>query len=244
METAVHKLQEIVHSQQWIQDLVAETNEGLRAVADHKAWDHFCAGTIPPRQHQALLFESWPLVEKFPQLMALNLCKCSYGRDPAVNKARAWLTKNIMVEQKHAEWYKDWAELAGVPMDTFFDGPRSPTASAIIEWCWNVCDSGDLAEGMAATNYAIEGATGEWAKKVGESEKYSKLFPENERKKAMRWIHAHATHDDVHPVEALDIISGLVGKDPEPAKVRRVTNAVQKTYDLYLLALDTGLERH
>ncbi len=143
----------------------------------------------------------------------------------------------------HVGGHKDWAELARVPMETFFDGPRSATASAITEWCWNVCDSGDLAEGMAATNYAVEGATGEWARKVGASEKYQKLFPENERKKAMRWIHAHALHDDVHPVEALDIISGLVGKDPEPAKVRRVTNAVQKTYDLYLLALDKGLER-
>ena len=65
METAVHKLQEIVHSQQWIQDSVAETNEGLRAGADHKAWVHFCAGTLPPRHHQALLFESWPSVAKF-----------------------------------------------------------------------------------------------------------------------------------------------------------------------------------
>ncbi len=243
METAIPITSESARYPQWIQDMVAETKELGRAVADHEAWHLFSDGTIPPRQHHALLYGFWPLIDKFPHFMALNLCKCSYGRDPAVNTARRWLIKNIRVEQKHAEWYKDWAELAGVPMGTFFDGLRSAAATAVTDWCWRVCESGSLAEGMAATNYAIEGITGQWTRMVAASEKYQKLFPENDRQKAMRWINAHASYDDTHPVEALDLIAELVGKDPESARARRITNAVEKSYDLYLWALDKGLDR-
>ncbi|MCH6558617.1 MAG: iron-containing redox enzyme family protein [Nitrospirae bacterium] len=159
------------------------------------------------------------------------------------NTARSWLTRNIRVEQKHAEWYKDWAQSAGVPLDRLYDGPRPAAATVITGWCWYVCKSGGLAEAMAATNYAVEGVTGGWTRLVAASEKYRELFTESERRHAMRWIHAHASYDDSHPVEALDIIAGLVGKDPEHATVRRIQNAIQKSYDFYLLALDKGLDR-
>ena len=94
---------------------------------------------------------------------------------------------------------------------------------------------------MAATNYAIEGVTGDWCKMVWNSKDYKFLFKEGERKRALKWIHAHAAYDDKHPVEALDTIYSLLGNNPDLGQIQRVKHAVQKSYDLYNLALDVGM---
>ncbi len=243
MKAPNHSASDLARYPQWLQDVIGETEESGKAVANHEAWHLFSDGTVQPEQHHALLIGFWPLIEKFPDFLGLSLLKCSDGGDPVVNTARSLLTRNIRVEQKHAEWYKDWAQSAGVPLDRLYDGPRPAAATVITGWCWYVCKSGGLAEAMAATNYAVEGVTGEWTRVVAASEKYRELFTESERGKAMRWIHAHASYDDSHPVEVLDIIAGLVGKDPEHATVRRIQNAIQKSSDFYHLALDKGLDR-
>ena len=225
----------------WLQDVIAETRETEMAVAEHEAWQRFSDGTISSSQHHALLVGFWPLIEKFPHFLALNLLKCSYGADPVMNDARSWLSKNLLVEQKHAEWYRDWAVSAGVPVSRLYEGPRPAMATAVTDWCWHICESGTLSEAMAATNYAIEGVTGRWSRLVGASVPYKEMFKESERQKAMNWIDAHAVYNDMHPVEALDIIVGLLGQDPAPSRARRIKQAIQKSYDLYLLALDSGM---
>ena len=221
--------------------MVVETEESANAVAQHEAWFRFSDATIPQEQHHALLMGFWPLIERFPQYLALNLLKCSYGANPALNTARGWLIKNLRVEQRHAELYRDWAVSAGIPQETLYSANRSVAARAITDWSWQVCESGDLAEAMAATNYAIEGVTGAWTQMVWESPDYKLLFKEEERKKALRWIQAHAAYDDKHPVEALDIIYALLGQDPTPEEIQKVKKAIQKSYELYRLALDSGM---
>lgn len=94
---------------------------------------------------------------------------------------------------------------------------------------------------MAATNFAIEGVTGEWCQLVWASEDYMLLFKESERKKALKWIQTHAAYDDTHPVEALGLIHSLLGGDPDVSEVQRVRRAIHKSYELYRLALDTGM---
>ena len=226
---------------QWIQDMVEETDKGAQAVANHEAWKQFCDGTIPRRKHHALLMGFWPLIERFPQFLALNLLKCSYGANKALSSARGWLIKNLRIEQRHAEMYRDWAESAGIPKETLFRSPRPAAATAITDWCWHVCEADALEEGMAATNFAIEGVTGEWTQMVWESPDYKQFFPEGERKRAMKWIQAHAAYDDKHPVEALDVIYGLLGDTPTLEQKQRVQRSVQKSYDLYVLGLDAGM---
>lgn len=226
---------------QWIGDMVDETREAAMAVAHHEAWYQFSDATIPEDRHHALLIGFWPLIERFPQYLALNLLKCSYGADPALNTARGWLIKNLRVEQRHAEMYRDWAEAAGVSRDRLYGEMRPAATTAITDWSWHVCESGKLAEAMAATNFAIEGVTGDWTMMVWESPDYKLFFKDNERKKAMRWIQAHAAYDDMHPIEALDIIRDLLGPNPATQEVQGVKNAVRKSYELYRLALDTGM---
>ncbi len=137
MQTASRTSTELNRFPQWMQEIVGETQHTAKRVADHKAWHLFSDGTIPPAQHHALLYNFWPLIDKFPHFLALNVLKCPYTSNPVVNDARKWLIRNLRVEQKHAEWYKDWAECAGVPMEKFFDGPRTGSASAITDWAWS-----------------------------------------------------------------------------------------------------------
>lgn len=238
---ASSSIPEIEKYPQWLQDVVGETNEAAQAVGHHEAWYQFSDGTIPESKHHALLIGFWPLIERFPQFLALNLLKCSYGNNSILNSTRHWLIKNLRTEQRHAEWYRDWASSAGIPLESLYLGARPAAATAITDWCWHICESGDLAEGMAATNFAIEGATGEWSKMVAASKAYVLLFEESARKKAMKWIHAHAAYDDKHPVEALDHIHALLGENPSPSRITNVKRAIQKSYDLYLLALDVGM---
>lgn len=226
---------------QWVQDMAVETQEAAHAVGQHEAWYRFSDGTIPREQHHALLIGFWPLIERFPQYLALNLLKCSYADDAALNAARGWLIKNVRTEQRHAEWYRDWAESAGISRHQLFHGTRQASATAITDWCWHICQFGSLAEGMAATNFAIEGVIGKWSRIVAASAEYQELFPEVERKKAMKWIYAHAAYDDKHSTEAMELIVALLGKDPPVKEVEGVQRAIQKSYDLYLLAIETGM---
>ena len=225
----------------WLKEVVEDTRPKAQAVAEHEAWKRFADGTISQSRHHTLLSGFWPLIERFPQFLALNLLKCSYGSNSNLNAARGWLIKNLRIEQRHAEWYRDWAECSGIPRAKLFGVQRPAALTAITDWCWHICESGTLAEGMAATNFAIEGVTGDWSEIVWESEKYRLLFNEGEQKKAMKWIQAHAAYDDLHPVEALGIIYKLLGDDPSKENINKIRCAIEKSYDLYLLALDHGM---
>ena len=225
----------------WLTQVVEDTKPKAQRITHHEAWERFSDGTISQNNHHGLLCGFWPLIERFPQFLALNLLKCSYGSKPALNAARGWLIKNLRIEQRHAEWYRDWAECSGIPRTRLFDEHPPAAMTAITDWCWHICESGSLAEGMAATNFAIEGVTGDWSEKVWESQDYRLLFKEGERKKAMKWIQAHAAYDDLHPVEALGIVHQLLGDAPPEKQVSKIRRAIEKSYDLYLLALDHGM---
>ena len=51
----------------------------------------------------------------------------------------------------------------------------------------------------------------------------------------------HAAYDDLHPVEALGIIHQLMGDAPSKDKILKIRRAIEKSYDLYRLALDEGM---
>ena len=119
---------------QWIQNMVEETDKGAQVIANHEAWQRFCDGTIPQTKHHALLVGFWRLIERFPQFLALNLLKCSYGEDKALSFARGWLIKNLRIEQRHAEMYRDWAVSAGVSEPVLFHSPRAAAVTAITDW--------------------------------------------------------------------------------------------------------------
>lgn len=223
----------------WVRDLVHDTTESGQAVGTHEMWTWFRHATIAREVQQDLVRSLWPLFERFPQCYSLILLKCPYGGDPAIPATRGWLIKQMRSEQRAADWYRDWADCVGVPRSRLFTGVRSATATAVGDWCWNVCEFGSVVEGLAATGFAVKHVTSVWCRIIAASEDYPQLFPEHERRKGLRWLHAQANQ---YPVEALDRLSSLLGPDPSAKTLEGVKQAILKTYELYVLALDAGME--
>lgn len=224
----------------WVRELLLESTPAREAVAEHDAWRLMREGTIGRPLHRMMLVGFWPLIERFPHFLALNILKTTHGRHPGVDAARVWLARNLRTEARHAEWYLDWAAALGLSRREVLDGERPAEMTAIADWCWQVCHAGELVEGMAATNFAVEGVTGEWVRGVATSEPYRRLLAGNDAETASRWLAAHADYDASHPVEALDIIVQLVGAEPPAERVRAIRHAVLKSYELYRLALDAA----
>lgn len=57
----------------------------------------------------------------------------------------------------------------------------------------------------------------------------------------MKWIQVHGAYDDLHPVEALDIMYSLIRDAPDVRDIQKVKDAIRKSYDLYHLARETGM---
>jgi pyrroloquinoline quinone (PQQ) biosynthesis protein C len=104
-----------------------------------------------------------------------------------------------------------------------------------------VCDQASLPVAVAATNYAVEGATGEWACLVCSEPTYAASLPEEIRAPAMRWLKVHAEYDDTHPWEALDIVATLLGHAPDPKQVAEVRQAIGTSYAYMEMALDHAM---
>jgi pyrroloquinoline quinone (PQQ) biosynthesis protein C len=174
--------------------------------------------------------------------MAHNLLKTRYGRSKGENLARRWLVRNIRVEQNHAEYWLNWAEGAGVAPDEVLNGTTPYGTEALSTWCEEVSRSAPLAAGMIATNYAVEGATGEWSQKVYESVAYAESFPKAVRAHSLRWLQLHAAYDDTHPWEALEIVCTLVGSSPRADEVDYLQECVKRSYVSMRITLDRCLD--
>jgi pyrroloquinoline quinone (PQQ) biosynthesis protein C len=95
---------------------------------------------------------------------------------------------------------------------------------------------------MAATNYAIEGVTGDWSALVCSKDTYEQSFAEGYRSSAMKWLKLHAKYDDRHPWEALDIICTLMGCNPSARGVELIRSRVQTSYNYMRVTLDHCLD--
>jgi pyrroloquinoline quinone (PQQ) biosynthesis protein C len=224
----------------WVREIVAQV-EGLRAdVAGHRLFRQMRDASLPPHASMNFFIRVWPVIEQFPQYMGRNLAKLQYG-SPGHDLARVFLTRNVRVEQSHADFWVDWAAASGVAQDALLHGSRAAPSAALPHWCWYICDRGSLAEAVAATNYAIEGATGEWAHWVCSSERYASSLPDEKRKPGMRWLRAHARYDDSHPWEALEIVASILGAHPPARDIEAIHTAIGLSYHYMRLTLDECL---
>jgi pyrroloquinoline quinone (PQQ) biosynthesis protein C len=223
----------------WLQEIIAECNAVRRAVVEHDLIQMMSEDELSPSAMRHFLTGVWPVIEQFPQYMAMNLLKVEYGAI-GHEMARRYLIRNIRVEQNHVDYWVDWAHAHGITRTELLSRWRSGCVEALSHWCWHTCDRDPLAIAMAATNYAIEGITGEWTAKVC-SGKYEEVFPQEVRKKAMKWLHVHADYDDTHPWEALEIIATLLGNDVSLREAESVQVAVLKSYGYVRMAFDNCL---
>ncbi len=233
-------LKELTSYPQWLQELVIDMHDSRERVSRHLLFQQMRDATLPGAAARNFFIRVWPVIEQFPQYMGRNLAKLEFGR-PGHDLARIFLTRNIRVEQHHGEYWAQWAEAAGVPRIRLLQGSESAASAALSHWCWFICDRGPLAPAMGATNYAIEGVTGQWADLVCSSQHYAQSLPEACRKSGMRWLRAHARYDDAHPWEALEIVAALLGVHPGQDEIEAVRLAVRRSYDYMLLTLQDCL---
>lgn len=231
-------LTELTSYPQWAQDMVADCESGRQGLAQHEFRDVMASGTITHAGTATFMKGIWPVIERFPGYMALSLLKTRYGRSPGDNLARRWLVRNIRVEQNHAEYWLDWAEGEGVARDDVLLGMPVRGTEALANWCEDVCTNGTLAASIAASNYAVEGATGEIAQYIYASKNYATKFPAKSRVRTLRWLQLHAEYDDTHPWEALEIVCTLLGTAPAADEVKHIAGCIKRSYTSMHLLLD------
>jgi pyrroloquinoline quinone (PQQ) biosynthesis protein C len=225
----------------WAQDIVHSAENAKRKVVSHELFFMMREDSLPPSTIHRFLMAGWPVIEQFPQYMATNIRKIRYGRSRGEDMARRYLLRNMRIEQNHADHWVEWAEASGLARETLLHTEMPPENHALNHWCWHCCERNSLASSMAATNYAIEGATGEWSALVCSSDKYIDSFDEGVRRKATRWLKLHAHYDDTHPWEALDIICTLIGTVADPQYVEFLGSSIRKSYDYMTMSLDKCL---
>lgn len=225
----------------WLQRAVRATGPEKKRVVDHELFSLIRDASLPKSVMRKFLVGAWPTIEQFPQFMAMNLKKLSFGDAIGQDLARKYLIHNIRVEQKHAEHWVEWAKSVDLSLDDLKRGDEIEGLSALAHWCWYICDRGSLAVAMAATNYAVEGVTGEWSCVICSQSTYAQSLPEEIRGPATRWLRVHAEYDDTHPWEALEIIATLLGHAPSLADQRAVERAIRSTYVYYEMGLNHAM---
>lgn len=169
----------------WNSKLVQETSSGQLSLRQVKGWS----------------IQFYPFVEYFPQFMATYLAKAT---DPM---SRAFLIENLRVEKRHADQWIDMAKGFGVPKEELFNTPIIPGVEALTHWMWSITGRGSFVEAVSATNYAIEGVTqGIATIMVKGFAKYHGKDGVLLDNRAYYWMEAHSSYDDLHPLEALEII--------------------------------------
>jgi pyrroloquinoline quinone (PQQ) biosynthesis protein C len=223
---------------QWAQEMVHACAEARRRVVNHELFHMMRDAKLEKGPTRNFLIGVWPLIEQFPLYMAMNLLKVQYGRTRGQDMARKYLIHNIRVEQNHADHWLEWTMASDISREDLLFGHAPMGIHAVAHWCWHTCERDTLAAAMAATNYAIEGATGEWATLVCSSDAYENTFEPGMRKKGMKWLRLHAHYDDTHPWEALEIICTIMGENPTARGIALLRSCILKSYEYMRSGLD------
>jgi len=226
----------------WAQQLIQDCSESKRRVVEHELYRRMRDNKLSAKTMRNYLIGGWPVVEQFALYMAQNLTKTRFARHPGEDMARRWLMRNIRVELNHADYWVHWSRAHGVSLEDLQAQKVAPELHALSHWCWHTSSADSLIVAIAATNYAIEGATGEWSALVCSNGVYAASFPEEDRKRAMKWLKMHAQYDDAHPWEALEIICTLAGLNPSKSLQAELREAVCKSYDYMYLFLERCIQ--
>lgn len=206
-------------------------------IARHALFQEMAAGDLSLARFRHALLNFYPLVGNFPHYMGLTLAKSYEVSMPGVLDTRDWLINNIKIEQRHLYWYRDWAIGFGITAE-MLDTVCPPAAmDAINHFLWHINQRGSIAEGIAATNLAIEWATGDWTQSVVKGMRiYAERGEARIDRRSMAWLRAHAHYDDAHPYEAMELVKRLCGEDR--GLQQKAFAAAYRGMEYYLLALD------
>ncbi len=219
----------------WILDLKRYIEPYSNAVLQSRLIQEASAGTLSLKQMRAWIIQLYPFIETFPKWIALNISKT---RD---SFSRGVMIDNVRVEKRHAEQWVYIAQGFGIDPEELYTVEPLPQVDALTHWLWSINTQGTLAEAVGATNYAIEGVTQGIARlTIRGFPLYDRLDGVHLDEKAYWWMEAHALYDDVHPIQALEIMKLYATTKDLEGKVKFAT---RRSLEYLLMALETCYTR-
>ena len=173
--------------------------------------------TVP--EMQGWIMQIYPFIHAFPKFLAEALIKVED------DYSRSFLIDNIRVEKAHAEhwlWMGMGFGLKREDMLSLAEGNRPVLrdVQSLTDWLWYINTKGSLAEAVAATSFAIEGVTGDAARRVAEGfEGYRGKSGVDMGPKTYKWMREHVHYDDDHPKIALEIVKNYATTERMQTKV-------------------------
>jgi pyrroloquinoline quinone (PQQ) biosynthesis protein C len=187
------------------------------------------------------MLQMYPFIHAFPKFLAEALIKVED------DYSRAFLIDNIRVEKAHAEhwiWMGQGFGLTEREMLELAQGqkPVLRDVQSLTDWMWYVNTKGSLAEAVAATSFAVEGATGDLARKaLAGFESYGNRAGVDMSARTARWMRSHARFDDEHPKVALEVVKKYATTERLQS---RVMQAAKRSLQLMSLAFDTAFRAY
>jgi pyrroloquinoline quinone (PQQ) biosynthesis protein C len=241
IEGSFKEMVKITPHPEWVEEFLDFVKPYKDRVVNNRFFTDIINGNLSLSQFRGALINFYPLIETFPLYMGLNLAKVPAGNSSVYRKTRYWLITNINIERLHTDWWREFAagfKVSREDLDEEIFPP--PEMDAINNYLWRISTHGSLAEGISAVNFAIEGPTGEWTRTVREGlGNYRNAEGVEITKRTLEWVEAHASYDDMHPFEALEIIKFFATTKEEQMKVRQ---AAKRSLEYYALALDACYE--
>jgi pyrroloquinoline quinone (PQQ) biosynthesis protein C len=177
----------------------------------------------------------YPFIHAFPKFLAEALIKVED------EYSRSFLIDNIRVEKAHAEHWIWMGEGFGIPRGEMIalaegDRPLLRDVQSLTDWIWYINTKGSLAEAVAATSFAIEGATGDLARGLLKGfEAYGSREGVIMNPRTTKWFRNHAKYDDDHPRIALEIVARYAQTERAQMKVMTATRRSLQLLNLALL---------
>jgi pyrroloquinoline quinone (PQQ) biosynthesis protein C len=217
--------------------------------AMHSDWAEGVANTsLTVAEMRGWLLQLYPFIHTFPKFLAEALTKVED------DYSRSFLIDNIRVEKAHAEhwlWMGEGFGLDRSEMIGLADGnkPVLRDVQSLTDWLWYINAKGSLAEAVAATSYAVEGLTGDLARKViAGFEAYRGHDGVDMKPKTYKWMREHVQYDDAHPIIALEVVKRYAVSEKlqnrvmlaAKRSVQLLHNALMTAYTAYSVKTDSG----
>jgi pyrroloquinoline quinone (PQQ) biosynthesis protein C len=205
-------------------------------------WAHRVAGgSMSVEEMRGWMLQIYPFIHAFPKFLAEALIKVED------DESRAFLIDNIRVEKAHAEhwiWMGTGFGLTREEMLDLAEGNRPVLrdVQSLTDWLWYINTKGTLPEAVAATSFAIEGATGDLSRAVwGGFESYRDHPAVHWNPRTYKWMREHARYDDEHPKIAMTIVERYATTEKIQ---KRVMLAARRSLQLLEQALDTSFRAY
>jgi pyrroloquinoline quinone (PQQ) biosynthesis protein C len=218
----------------WVGELKRRTKPYWDAVLECRLIQEASKGTLSLARMRGWILQMYPFIETFPQWIALTIAKVPD------QQSRGLMIDNLRVEKRHAAQWVHMAEGFGIEKSALQSVEPFSEVDALTHWLWSVNTQGSLAEAVGATNYAVEGVTQGIARLTLEGFPHYAEMPEIRLdRKAYAWMQNHARYDELHPIQALQVMKLYTTKELE----EKVIFASRRSLEYLLMALDACYTR-